>query len=100
MTAFPGLGACCRKVLYNGLRIANAGGDVKGLLCYHFLWLWVMDISNPILGFLTFMLELTNHSLCATNHLPGSICGSILNSVAAVVLATSSPLCRITELSA
>ena len=37
LIAFSGLWACRWKVLYNGLRIANAGGGVKGLLGYRIL---------------------------------------------------------------
>ncbi len=59
-----------------------------------------MNISSLVLSFLTLMLNLTSHFLRTTNCLPGNACGSILNSVAAVVL-TAPPILRcVTELSA
>ena len=45
------------------------------------------------------MPNLTNHFFRTTNRLPGNIGGSVLNLIAAVVLATLSSLRRITKLS-
>ena len=59
-----------------------------------------MGISGPVLAFFTLMLNLTSHFLCAMNHLPGNIGGSVLNFIAAVVLAALSSLRRVTKLSA
>ena len=59
-----------------------------------------MNVRSLVLNCLTLMPNLTNHFLRATNRLPGNACGSILNSVAAVVLTAPPILCRVTELSA
>ena len=59
-----------------------------------------MGISGPVLAFFTLMLNLTSHFLCAMNRLPGNIGGSVLNFIAAVVLAALSSLRRVTKLSA
>ena len=59
-----------------------------------------MGVSSPVLSFLALMPNLPNHFLRTTNRLPGSICSSILNSVAAIVL-TAPPILRcVTKLSA
>ena len=46
------------------------------------------------------MPNLTNHFFRTTNRLPGNIGGSVLNFIAAVVLAALSSLRRVTKLSA
>ena len=59
-----------------------------------------MSVSSPVLSFRALMPNLPNHFLRTTNRLPGGICGSILNSVAAIVL-TAPPILRcVTKLSA
>ena len=60
----------------------------------------MMNIIGPILRVFTSALNLTNHFLRTTSRLPGSISGSILNSVATVVLTPLPILCRVTELPA
>ena len=57
-----------------------------------------MNFSGLVLSFLALMPNLPNHFLRAMNRLPGGICGSILNSVAAVVLTALPILRRVTEL--
>ena len=59
-----------------------------------------MNVRCLVLNFLTLILNLTSHFLRTANCLPGNICGSILNSVAAVVLTAPPILRRVTELSA
>ena len=45
------------------------------------------------------MPNLTSHFPCTTNRLPGNIGGSVLNFIAAVVIAALSSLRRVTKLS-
>ena len=52
-----------------------------------------MGVSSPVLSFLALMPNLPNHFLRATNRLPGGLCGSILDFVAAIVL-TAPPILR------
>ena len=52
-----------------------------------------MNVRSLVLSFLALMPNLPNHFLCTTNRLPEDIGGSILNSVAAVVL-TAPPILR------
>ena len=52
-----------------------------------------MNVRSLVLSFLALMPNLPNHFLRTTNRLPGGICGSILNFVAAIVL-TAPPILR------
>ena len=57
-----------------------------------------MNVRSLVLSFLALMPNLTSYFLRATNRLPGNIGGSILNSVAAVVLAAPPILRCVTKL--